>query len=71
MDIGEGAPRHGHRTPAEIAEDEVVAALRGDGYDVLGTDGAMQERSRFTNRVSIEVKRAPSLRLFDRKREGR
>ena len=23
-------PRHGHRTPSELAEDEIIAALRGD-----------------------------------------
>lgn len=30
MSFDESAPRHGHRTPAELAEDEFIEALRGD-----------------------------------------
>jgi hypothetical protein len=26
----EQLPRHGHRTPSELAEDEILSALRGD-----------------------------------------
>jgi hypothetical protein len=26
----EGPPRHGHRTPSELAEDEMLSALHGD-----------------------------------------
>ena len=26
----DGPPRHSHRSPAEIAEDDIAAALRGD-----------------------------------------
>ena len=26
----EQPPRHGHRTPSELAEDEILSALRGD-----------------------------------------
>jgi hypothetical protein len=31
MPIDEFLPRHGHRSPAELAEDEILAAMRGDG----------------------------------------
>jgi len=31
----DGPPRHSHRSPAEIAEDEILAALRGDFCGVL------------------------------------
>jgi hypothetical protein len=33
MNAEGGNPRHGHRTPAELAEDEVLAALRDDGCE--------------------------------------
>lgn len=30
MGYYEEHPRHGHRTPSELAEDEILSALRGD-----------------------------------------
>jgi hypothetical protein len=30
MGFGYAPPRHAHRTPAEIAEDEILAVMRGD-----------------------------------------
>ena len=32
MGYYETPPRHSHRSPAELAEDEIIAALRGVGY---------------------------------------
>jgi hypothetical protein len=40
------APRHGHRTPAELAEDEIIAAMRGDGCGVPLVDGVPPDRMR-------------------------
>lgn len=34
MGFNDGGPRHGHRTPAELAEDDSIQALRGERYDV-------------------------------------
>lgn len=31
MLIDDILPRHGHRTPAELADDEIRAAMRGEG----------------------------------------
>lgn len=31
MLIDDILPRHGHRTPAELADDEIRSAMRGDG----------------------------------------
>lgn len=31
MLIDDILPRHGHRTPAELADDEILSAMRGDG----------------------------------------
>ena len=31
MLIDDILPRHGHRTPAELADEEILSALRGDG----------------------------------------
>jgi len=29
----EGRPRHGHRTPSELAEDEIVLTVQGSFYE--------------------------------------
>ena len=34
MNLEGGSPRHGHRTPAELAEDAVLSALRDDGCEI-------------------------------------
>lgn len=31
MLIDDILPRHGHRTPAELVDDEILSAMRGDG----------------------------------------
>lgn len=38
------APRHGHRTPSEIADDEVLAALRGETPDSMRRIRALPDR---------------------------
>lgn len=56
MSFDESAPRHGHRTPAELAEDEFIEALRGDA-----------SRIRFVQRLGPdrhEVVTLHSSRLF-------
>jgi hypothetical protein len=35
MEYSDSYPRHSHRTPADIAEDEKFAALRGEFFGVL------------------------------------
>lgn len=44
MNGTETTPRHGHRTPAEIAEDEVLAALRGEARDAMPEARVLPER---------------------------
>lgn len=41
----DGHSRHGHRTPCELAEDEILAALRGEPYQM----GSGPHRMRFTS----------------------
>jgi hypothetical protein len=43
---GGSSPRHGHRTPAELAEDEVIAALRGEAREVFIPDDVLPDRTR-------------------------
>jgi hypothetical protein len=42
-------PRHGHRSPAELADDEILASLRGDFCampEAESDDEALAERNR-------------------------
>lgn len=57
------APRHGHRTPAELAEDEIIAALRGDTCGVPNVDGVLPDRRR---RVFSDTTRLLPVRNADR-----
>lgn len=60
-----GAPRHGHRSPAEIAEDEVLAVLRGDACDVPEYDAVTPARAR---RGMLNPERLLPVRNADRLR---
>ena len=55
MDGNAPAPRHGHRTPAEIAEDEVLSALRGEAPDVMSQVRVLPERCK---RVTVPDSRS-------------
>ena len=50
MSIDGGAPRHGHRTPAEIAEDEIMAVFRGESCEVPGNAAQREARGAGSSR---------------------
>lgn len=67
----DGPPRHSHRSPAEIADDEILAALRGDYCGVL-TQLDDKAPPRFTERCVNPIPRRLALvRWADRPRSRR